>query len=84
MTVNVDFSKMPYPKERRLALYRQFLDTLSSLPGVVSLAQTVITPVSGNTWNNLVAPDAAAASATESPPISISLARATSGQWAHR
>jgi predicted permease len=43
------------------------LDTLSSLPGVVSLAQTVITPVSGNTWNNLVAPDAAAASANGKP-----------------
>jgi len=31
---------------------------------VVSLAQTSFTPVSGGTWNNLVAPDAAVASAS--------------------
>jgi predicted permease len=67
MTVNVDFSKMPYPKERRLAVYRELSDTLSGLPGVVSLAQTGITPVSGDTWNNLVAPDATAASASGKP-----------------
>ena len=57
LTVGVDFSKAQYPTERRLAFDRDLLAHLSALPGVISAAQTSITPISGGTWNNLVAPD---------------------------
>ncbi len=61
LTVNIDFSKTPYPEERRLAIYRDFSDRLSSLRGVVSEAQVGSTPVSGSSWDNLVGPDGAPA-----------------------
>ena len=61
LTVNIDFSKAPYPQERRLALYRKFSDRLSTLAGVVSVAQVGSTPVSGSSWDNLVGADGAPA-----------------------
>lgn len=61
LTVNIDFSKVPYPKERRLAVYRELSYRLSALTGVVSVAQVGFTPVSGNGWDQLVGPDEAPA-----------------------
>ncbi|HMF77172.1 MAG TPA: ABC transporter permease [Bryobacteraceae bacterium] len=58
LTVNIDFGKAQYPEERRLAVYRDLVDRLSAIPGVVSAAQVSITPVSGATWDNLVGPGA--------------------------
>jgi putative ABC transport system permease protein len=61
LLVNVDFSRAPYPVERRPLVYRDVSDRLAALSGVISVAQVSFTPMSGGTWNNLVAPDAAAA-----------------------
>jgi predicted permease len=58
LVVNVDFAKESFPKERRLAVYRDLSDRLSALPGVVSAAQIGFTPVSGSGWDNLVGSDA--------------------------
>lgn len=63
LTVNVDFSKSQYPKERRLAVYRELSDRFSAVPGVVSVAQVSFTPISGGTWDNIVAPDGLSAAA---------------------
>lgn len=57
LSVHIDFSKAPYPKERRLIVYRELTDRLSSLPGVSSVAQVGSTPVSGSGWDELVGPD---------------------------
>jgi putative ABC transport system permease protein len=54
LTVSIDFSKAPYPKERRFAIYRELYDRLASLPGAVSVAQVDYTPVGGGSWDNLV------------------------------
>jgi putative ABC transport system permease protein len=61
LTVNIDFTRAQYPKERRLAVYRELSERLSALPGVVSVAQVGFTPVSGSGWDNAVGPDAAPA-----------------------
>jgi predicted permease len=57
LSVDVDFSKSQCPSGRRLTVYRELSERLSALPGVGSVAQVSFTPVSGGTWNNLVAPD---------------------------
>ena len=61
ISVNLDFAKAQYPKERRQAVYRELRDTLSAVPGVVSAAQVWFTPVSGSGWNNDVGPDGSVA-----------------------
>jgi putative ABC transport system permease protein len=61
LTVNIDFTRAQYPKERRLAVYRELSERLSALPGVLSVAQVGFTPVSGSGWDNSVGPDAAPA-----------------------
>jgi predicted permease len=68
ITVNIDFSKAKYPKERRLPVMQELNEKLAGLPGVVSAAQTGFTPVSGSGWDNSIGPDGevAAASGKES------------------
>jgi putative ABC transport system permease protein len=61
LTVNIDFTRAQYPKQRRFAVYRELSDRLSALPGVVSVAQVGFTPVGGSGWDNLVGPDSAPA-----------------------
>jgi predicted permease len=64
LSLDVDYSRSPYPKERRLPLDRELQDRLAALPGVVSAAQVMMTPVSGNGWNDEVGPDGATANAS--------------------
>ncbi|HEY7303488.1 MAG TPA: ABC transporter permease [Bryobacteraceae bacterium] len=64
LTMNIDFSKASYPKERRLAVYRELYDRLSAVPGVISAAQVGFTPVSGSGWDNSIGPDKAPAAAS--------------------
>jgi predicted permease len=61
LTVNIDFTRAQYPKQRRFAVYRELSDRLSALPGVVSVAQVGFTPVGGSGWDNLVGPDSSPA-----------------------
>ncbi len=64
LTVNLDFARAQYPKERRMAVYRELHDQLAAIPGVVSAAQVWFTPVSGSGWNNDVGPDNTTAAAS--------------------
>jgi predicted permease len=64
LAVSLDFSRAQYPKERRLAVYRELHDRLSALPGVVSAAQVWFTPVSGSGWDNDIGPDGTTAAAS--------------------
>jgi len=57
LTVQIDFSKAQYAKERRLAVYRDLSDRLAAIPGVVSAAQVGFTPVGGSGLDNSVGPD---------------------------
>jgi predicted permease len=57
LTVDIDFSKANFPKERRTAVYRELAERLSGLGGVLSVAQVGSTPVSGSGWDQLVGPD---------------------------
>jgi putative ABC transport system permease protein len=75
LTIDIDFRKSPLDyvardatalelhrsNERRLAVYRELKDRLSSIPGVVSVAQASLLPLSGNTMDNLAGLDAAPA-----------------------
>jgi predicted permease len=61
LTVNIDFTRAQYPKERRLVVYRELSERLAALPGVLSVAQVGFTPVSGSGWDNSVGPDRAPA-----------------------
>jgi predicted permease len=64
LTVNLDFARAQYPKERRMGVYRELHDQLAAIPGVVSAAQVWFTPVSGSGWNNDVGPDNTTAAAS--------------------
>jgi predicted permease len=63
LSVDIDFSKAPYPTARRFAVYRELSDRLSAVPGVVSVAQVSFAPLTGS-WDNLVAPEGASAAAS--------------------
>jgi predicted permease len=58
VTVDIDTEPAKYPKERRLAVFRELEDKVRALPGVVSVAQVGMTPISGSGWNESVRPDA--------------------------
>jgi putative ABC transport system permease protein len=64
LTVNLNFARAQYPKERRPAVDRELYDRLAALPGVVSTAQVWFTPVSGAGWNNDIGPDGTTAAAS--------------------
>ena len=64
MTVAIDFGKAQYPKERRLAVYRDMWERLAAIPGVVSAAQVGFTPVGGSGWDNMIGPDGTTAAAS--------------------
>ncbi len=64
ISVNIDFSRANYPKERRPAVYRELRDQLAAQPGVISAAQVLFTPVSGSGWNNTIGPDGSTAAAS--------------------
>ncbi len=64
LSVSVDFSRSPLTQQKRLAVYGELGERLRSVPGVISVAQVDITPLSGGTWDNLVAPDDQSAAAS--------------------
>jgi predicted permease len=61
VAVNLDLRKPGYDKKRLPIVYREILERLSGLPGVLSAAQALFTPVSGSGWNNSIGPDNAPA-----------------------
>lgn len=51
LVTDVDFSKLPIPKDQRPEYKRQIVERMRTLPGVEDAAATDIVPVSGNAWN---------------------------------
>jgi predicted permease len=45
------------PKTERSGVYREIVERLREIPGVASASSSVVTPISGNTWNNKVTPE---------------------------
>jgi predicted permease len=66
VAVSVDMTAAKYPKERQPMVYRELLEKLRAQPGVVSVADILMTPISGSGWNNSVRPDASAGEAKNS------------------
>lgn len=54
LVMEVDISRLQYPPERRSALYRELLDRVRATPGVESVAETFIVPLSGAGWNDMI------------------------------
>jgi len=45
------------PKTQRNGVYREIVGRLREIPGVASASSSVVTPISGTTWNNTVTPE---------------------------
>jgi predicted permease len=57
LLTRVDLRNGHYPKERRAAVYQEMLDRLRALPGVRSVSDSDMTPISGGVWNQWVQVD---------------------------
>jgi predicted permease len=51
LLTSVDLRNGHYPKERRPAIYREMLDHLRAIPGVLAVSDSDMTPISGSFWN---------------------------------
>ena len=45
------------PKEQRPSVYGEIVERLRAIPGVVSASSSLLTPISGDAWNNFVEPE---------------------------
>ena len=45
------------PREQRPRVYQEIVERLRAIPGVVSASSSVVTPISGDAWNNFVEPE---------------------------
>jgi len=52
LLANVGFRKLNVPAERRLAFKGELLERIQAIPGVESVAETNIVPLSGSGWGN--------------------------------
>jgi predicted permease len=50
----VDMSPLDLPVERRLAVRGELYERLRAVPGVASVAETTLLPLSGSSWGNIV------------------------------
>jgi predicted permease len=44
-------------KQQRPRVYQEIVERLRAIPGVSSASSSVVTPISGSTWNNVVSPE---------------------------
>jgi len=56
LLVNASMMQSDVPKEQRPRVYREIVDRLRAIPGVVAASSSGLTPISGTTWNNMVEP----------------------------
>jgi putative ABC transport system permease protein len=54
LVTQAGFSRLNIAPERRLSFKRQMLEGIGAIPGVESIAETNIVPLSGNGWGNTV------------------------------
>ena len=45
------------PKAQRPRVYREIVERLRAIPGVSSASSSLLTPISGDAWNNVVSPE---------------------------
>jgi putative ABC transport system permease protein len=65
LLTSVDLRNGHYPQERRGAVYKEMLEHLRSLPGVRSVSDSDMTPISGGVWNSYVRIDGYTAKSRE-------------------
>ena len=51
LVTDVDFTALQTPKNQRVEYKRRLVERLSAIPGVESVAEAAIVPLSGNGWN---------------------------------
>ena len=66
ISVDIDIGPAKFPKDQRPVVFQQLQERLAAQPGIVSVAQIGMTPLSGSGWNESVRPDASTAAAKES------------------
>jgi predicted permease len=66
LTLHIDITPGKYPKERRPVVFGELLEKMRAEPGIVSVAQVRITPMSGNGWNESIRPDSYTGQAKDS------------------
>jgi putative ABC transport system permease protein len=66
VSVDIDIGPAKFAKERRPVVFRELQERLAAQPGIVSVAQIQMTPLSGSGWNQTVRPDASTAAGKES------------------
>jgi putative ABC transport system permease protein len=54
LLVSADVQQAAIPIAQRIRTYREILERLRALPGVVSAASSLITPISGRGWNGRI------------------------------
>jgi len=57
LLANVGFRRLNIPADRRLAFRTDLVDRIQAIPGVESVAETTIVPLSGSGWGNDIWPD---------------------------
>ena len=57
LLVNANLKTAGMPQDRYLATFEDIENRLRALPGVVSVGRSVLTPISGFEWNNIVQVD---------------------------
>jgi putative ABC transport system permease protein len=57
LVVNIDAHNAHLAAPQLLVLYDQILERMRGLPGVTCASQSVVTPISGSTWNNFIHPE---------------------------
>lgn len=57
LLADVNWARLGYPDEREAAIRQELLDRVRAIPGVQRASASLITPISGSGWNDLVAVD---------------------------
>jgi len=57
LLVNANLQTANVPQEQRLATYQEIESRLRSLPGVISVSRSIMTPMSNFEWNNWIKAD---------------------------
>ena len=57
LVIRANFEQTSLAKAQRVRVFREILERLRSIPGVVSASSSTIVPISGNSWNNFVRPE---------------------------
>ena len=54
LVANFDFSPLKLPAENQMAFKHQLIDRIQAVPGVTSVAETLVVPLSLNGWDDIV------------------------------